>query len=403
MSGSLEPAELDGTEPVLLPGELRVMQQIEHVTAQCNDKGKEEQLLFAGAHLTVVQTNLRLVLVLPSRPKSLGLALHLSKVSEVKDSTKGGGLFFSRPKLAVKFKCSATERVVLYFSHPVVKDEFLTKAQSAHQAKSWQQQQQQQQQQSSHTAETPAAGLASAPVGIAGLQRHQQEQLKKSAEITQDASRDLEHLMTHAKEVVQIVGQYARLLQQPAGSSVGSNGAADSQVLQDEAKEMEAILQSIGMVSPVTKLSAGRMYHQELANQLAALLQAEGRLARLGGMISLTYAYCLFNRARGMELVSPDDLFTAASLMQASQHAMQLRRFDSGVLVIQAAALNDVGITRRLVDLCSQGKLATEIATALGVSLLLCKEQLAMAEKRGALCRDESVAGVRWFPNIFFC
>jgi hypothetical protein len=45
--------------------------------------------------------------------------------------------------------------------------------------------------------------------------------------------------------------------------------------------------------------------------------------------------------------------------------------------------------------------LATEVAASLGVSLSLCKEQLSLAEQWGALCRDESAAGVRYFPNIF--
>lgn len=50
----------------------------------------------------------------------------------------------------------------------------------------------------------------------------------------------------------------------------------------------------------------GARYHTELSRQLADFL--EGPLARCGGMISLPDVYCLFNRARGTELVSPDDL-----------------------------------------------------------------------------------------------
>ena len=69
-----------------------------------------------------------------------------------------------------------------------------------------------------------------------------------------------------------------------------------------ETNEMESILQSIGIVSPVTKFSAGRLYHQQLARQMADLLLSQGRLSRLGGMITLADLYCLFNRARGTEV-----------------------------------------------------------------------------------------------------
>jgi ESCRT-II complex subunit VPS36 len=70
------------------------------------------------------------------------------------------------------------------------------------------------------------------------------------------------------------------------------------------------------MVSPVTRLSAGRQYHQELARQIADLLLSDNRLRRLGGMVALSDVYCLYNRARGMELVSPSDLYEAAQLME---------------------------------------------------------------------------------------
>lgn len=80
---------------------------------------------------------------------------------------------------------------------------------------------------------------------------------------------------------------------------------------------METILQNIGIVSPVTKLSAGRQYHQLLARQVADLLLAQQRIQRLGGIVSLTDLYCLYNRARGMELVSPNDLLEAVMLMES--------------------------------------------------------------------------------------
>jgi hypothetical protein len=49
--------------------------------------------------------------------------------------------------------------------------------------------------------------------------------------------------------------------------------------------------------------SAGSLYHIQLARQLGDWLQKP--LERFGGMIALTDLYCLFNRARGTELISP--------------------------------------------------------------------------------------------------
>ena len=395
--------------PVLALGE-EVCLMIEHVTAR-----RGEDALFSDARVTVYVTTLRVVLVLASRPKAVALALRLETVTAIKDASVQSLGIFVTPKVAVKFISEYPAGIItVFFSTELVKEKFLAKSLQVLRAQAW------------AVVKAPAVGgigqsslsslpalrptvptTSSTPVGIAGLQKQQQEQLQKTAELTTDASKDLEHLMTHAQEVVRIVDKYARFLQSDEQADIG---ARDHRV--DESKELETILQSIGMVSPVTKLSAGRKFHEELANELADLLSKEGRLERLRGMVTLTNAYCLLNRARGTELVSPDDLHTAAQVLRCSQHGMQLRRFDSGVLVIQAASLNDTDIARQLVELCSSGckvgdsmyvgKLATEFSQALGLSLPLCKEQLAMAEQRGALCRDESVVGVRFFPNLFF-
>lgn len=51
----------------------------------------------------------------------------------------------------------------------------------------------------------------------------------------------------------------------------------------------------------------------ELCRQLADFLHEP--LERAGGLMPLTDVYCLFNRARGSELVSPDDLLAAVQQM----------------------------------------------------------------------------------------
>jgi len=44
---------------------------------------------------------------------------------------------------------------------------------------------------------------------------------------------------------------------------------------------------------------------------------------------------------------------------------------------------------------------AEELAQALGISVLLAKERLLTAEKHGKACRDESIEGLRFYPNQF--
>ncbi len=58
-----------------------------------------------------------------------------------------------------------------------------------------------------------------------------------------------------------------------------------------EGAEVENILLSIGIVSPVTRYSAGRAYHQQLARQVCDVLSCHDRLMRMGGMCTLTDLY----------------------------------------------------------------------------------------------------------------
>ena len=68
----------------------------------------------------------------------------------------------------------------------------------------------------------------------------------------------------------------------------------------------------------------------------------------------LTDVYCRVNRARGLELLSPEDLLNACRQLAPLNLPIVLRTFDSGVMVLQSRAHSDY-----------------EIAEA--VSLLVCK------------------------------
>eukprot|EP01036_Dinobryon_divergens_P035654 gene35654-46249_t len=150
------------------------------------------------------------------------------------------------------------------------------------------------------------------------------------------------------------------------------------------------------MVSPVTRYSAGRLYHQQLARQMADLMLTKGRLTALGGMITLTDLYCVFNRARGTE---------AAELTGQLNLGVSLKVFpSSGVKVLQLDSYRDEQVvSQRIMDIFrtrrTDGELgqvgiyATDVSEELNLSLVIAKEQLLIAENLELICRDESVFG----------
>jgi ESCRT-II complex subunit VPS36 len=220
--------------------------------------------------------------------------------------------------------------------------------------------------------------------------------------------------MGQAREVIAVVQRYAVLMADKTNKANISETDSTSDAMSEnssqvaETNEMESILQSIGIVSPITKSTAGRSYHQQLARQIADILLAQQRLQRLGGIITLTDLYCLFNRARGTALISPDDLLAATKSMNTLSLGMCFKSLPSGVKVLQLDNYSEEKTAQRMVDLIasspelqSHGVSVFDVAMHLGMSLVLAKEQVFYAEQMGVLCRDESIQGLQFFPNLF--
>lgn len=61
-------------------------------------------------------------------------------------------------------------------------------------------------------------------------------------------------------------------------------------------------------------------------------------------MMSLADVYCRVNRARGLELLSPEDLLTACHTMAGLGLPLRLHKFDSGVMVLQLSSQNSEAV-----------------------------------------------------------
>ncbi|CAI7792863.1 unnamed protein product, partial [Closterium sp. NIES-54] len=125
-------------------------------------------------------------------------------------------------------------------------------------------------------------------------------------------------------------------------------------------------------------------------------------LEKTGGTMLLVDVYCIFNRARGT-----DDLLKACSLWSSFTSPAVLRRFDSGILVVQLKTHSDEHLTRKIQEMVSTnealrvGVSIADVAQALGVSPAVVKEELLAAEAKGLLCRDDAADGLRFFQNFF--
>uniref|UniRef100_A0A9L0JIQ5 Vacuolar protein-sorting-associated protein 36 n=2 Tax=Equus TaxID=9789 RepID=A0A9L0JIQ5_EQUAS len=245
--------------------------------------------------------------------------------------------------------------------------------------------------QSLQTNRGPQPGRIRA-VGIVGIERKLEEKRKETDKNISEAFEDLSKLMVKAKEMVELSKSIANKIKDKQGD-----------ITEDETIRFKSYLLSMGIANPVTRetYGSGTQYHMQLAKQLAGILQAplEGR----GGIMSLTEVYCLVNRARGMELLSPEDLVNACKMLEALKLPLRLRVFDSGVMVIELQAHKEEEMVASALETVSEkGSLTSEeFAKLVGMSVLLAKERLLLAEKMGHLCRDDSAEGLRFYPNLF--
>ncbi|GFN75050.1 vacuolar protein-sorting-associated protein 36 [Plakobranchus ocellatus] len=228
--------------------------------------------------------------------------------------------------------------------------------------------------------------------GIVGIERSLQAKNKETNKNISQAFHDLRNLMEKAKEMVNLSKTIATKIKEKQGD-----------ITEDETVKFKSYLLSMGISNPVTRETHGEgdKYYSELARQLSTLLTKP--IEDSGGMMTLTDVYCRVNRARGMELLSPEDLLHACELMEFLRLPIKLRTFDSGVSVLQAQSQNEEELITETSDMVQkQGHLTSEqLAQLLGLSVVLAKERLLMAEKMGGVCRDETVEGLNFYPNRF--
>uniref|UniRef100_A0A8C6VWN3 Vacuolar protein-sorting-associated protein 36 n=1 Tax=Nothobranchius furzeri TaxID=105023 RepID=A0A8C6VWN3_NOTFU len=208
-------------------------------------------------------------------------------------------------------------------------------------------------------------------VGIVGIERKIEEKRKETDKNISEAFEDLSKLMVKAKEMVELSRSIATKIKDKQGD-----------ITEDETIRFKSYLLSMGIANPVTREThgSGTRYHMQLAKQLGDMLQAP------------------------LELLSPEDLLNACKMLESMRLPLRLRVFDSGVMVVQLQSHSEEEMIASALDNVSD--LNTNYSSSLSIllsslSFLNYFPRLLLAEKVGHLCRDDSVEGLRFYPNRF--
>ncbi|RVX68585.1 hypothetical protein B0A52_07012 [Exophiala mesophila] len=248
--------------------------------------------------------------------------------------------------------------------------------------------------------------------GIAGLEQRGLQSRKKTEVVLGGAFGDLEALMASAKDIVALAEKFA----DESGTGRGISGTSSDLILSQSAA-------ALGMVTTKDILGEGSntLYINELARNLAEYATDDRRavLRKQGGTMSLVDLWAMFNRSQnGVELVSPSDFYKAGEAWERLGLPIKLRRYRSGLLVVQGRDASDEKTIRQLRDWLISlqppesddpvlwdwenfgfGVTAQQAAAKFGWSLGVANEELEMAEEKGALCREDSVEGLKFWLN----
>nr|CAI5833941.1 unnamed protein product [Callosobruchus analis] len=178
--------------------------------------------------------------------------------------------------------------------------------------------------------------------GIVGIERSLQEKQKATDESITVAFQDLNKLMTMAKDMVRLTRTISTKIKEKQGD-----------ITEDETVRFKSYLLSLGIDDPVTRdaYKSDNHYYQSLAKQICDFLLT--LVEEMGGMMALTDVFCRVNRARSLELLSPEDILNACKLMESLSLPMKLYQFSSGVKVLQLSSLDSEGVAEATAVLVS--------------------------------------------------
>lgn len=240
--------------------------------------------------------------------------------------------------------------------------------------------------------------------GILGIEKEIKAQEESVDRNISDAFQDLKKLMEKASEMSTTAKSIAQRIKE---RSRGERNISD-----DETILFKSHLLSLGVgqdEDPVTRNNSANesSYYRELGRQVASfirpLLQSRG-----DGQMPLTDLYCMVNRARGMDLISTEDLLNACYTLDKQDLGVKLIIFPSGLMVVQSKDYDSEEMDQRvwsivssIYDAMKTGLTAQGLAVEIGVSPSIAKQRLLSAEERGFVCRDESIQGLLFYPNLF--
>ncbi|CAG2120471.1 unnamed protein product, partial [Medioppia subpectinata] len=221
--------------------------------------------------------------------------------------------------------------------------------------------------------------------GIGGIEQKIKDKQDLTDKQISDAFQDMKQLMQMAKQMVGLSKNITQKLKDK-----GNNISNDETVL------FKSHLLSLGISDqlddPVmrSQFSSDNKYYTELAKQISQIIKPI--VEKSGGQMSLTDAFCTVNRARGLDLISVEDLLNSCSTFESIKCGLKMVKYKS-LIVVESDNYNANAMNNMIIDLLqkSDSISAQELAIDANIPQALARQRLVDCETTGIVCRDESI------------
>ena len=218
--------------------------------------------------------------------------------------------------------------------------------------------------------------------------------LETQQQMIQGAFTDIHSLRQNAEQMIAIASQIR--------SKIANNPNNKS-----ENDEINSVLSKIGFIDPITKEVAGSEYYVKLGEQINQFFMDYFAKNPKTKALTLIDAYCLYNRARTGNTISPKDMKQAIKQLTDGKvlHDIIIKNFNNEMIVIQTpefSGKNILTLIKKFMQENKQGHIdLNDLKNILHIeNVLLEKTIIEDMLNSGLILIDESDLEVRYYLNI---
>ena len=231
-------------------------------------------------------------------------------------------------------------------------------------------------------------------LGMDRVKNMMRGKLETQQQMIQGAFTDIHSLRQNAEQMIAIASQIR-------------NKVANNPNNKSENDEINSVLSKIGFIDPITKEVAGSEYYIKLGEQINQFFMDYFAKNPKTKALTLIDAYCLYNRARPGNTISPKDMRQAIKQLTDGKvlHDIIIKNFNNEMIVIQTPEFSGKNILVLIKKFMQENKQShidlNDLKNILHIeNVLLEKTIIEDMLNSGLILIDESDLEVRYYLNI---